>query len=113
MSKFKSIKVKYVALYFGDFLPDLMEMTIEEKGIYAVLCMKIYAAGGWILNKTSVLASICGISEENFIKYFANIKRKFQEEGEYLTHKRCLHELKKAEKRMKSQSEKGKKGAKS
>ena len=79
MSKSKSIKVKYVALYFGDFLPDLMEMTIEEKGIFTVLCMKIYAAGGWILNKTSVLASISGISEEKFTKHFANIKRKFKE----------------------------------
>jgi uncharacterized protein YdaU (DUF1376 family) len=98
MSRHRRIKVDFVALYFRDFLPDLMMMMPVERGAYTSLCFKIYDEGGWIPNSVQTLSSIAGLSEMEFARVWVNIKRKFIIEDGEISQKRCLEELQKSEK---------------
>jgi uncharacterized protein YdaU (DUF1376 family) len=98
MSKHRRIKVDFVALYFRDFLPDMMMMTTEERGAYSSLCFKIYEEGGWLPNTVRTLSSIAGLTEISFSGVWANIKHKFIIDDGEISQKRCLKELQKSEK---------------
>jgi uncharacterized protein YdaU (DUF1376 family) len=73
MSKFKPIKVDFVALYFKDWLTDFLAMGLQERGAHDTLCLKIYNEGGRLPNKPAYLASLCGIPEEDFEQIYNNI----------------------------------------
>jgi uncharacterized protein YdaU (DUF1376 family) len=106
MSKFTPIKVKFVAWHFCDCIPALNVMSTIERGIYYSLCVYLYEAGGRLTNKTEVLAKICGLPEQEFVTYWDKLKSKFVHGSDYITHKRCMTELKKTDKIIQS----GKKG---
>ena len=95
MGRFQPIRVNYVALYFRDWLPVFQTLSTIECGIYWRLCCFIYEAGGRLENKTSLLASLSGLSELEFGTYWSRIKHKFVQTGDYLYHQRCTKELKK------------------
>ncbi len=108
----KPIKVNFVALHFREFLLAILKMSHEERAIYTTLCLQIYDGGGYISSETAFLASLCGFSVEDFEKHFAKIEKKFIRKGEFLTHKRCLTELKNSYKLMKGRSRGGQTTAK-
>ena len=107
MARFSPIRVNYVALYFRDWLPALYRMSTIESGIYIRLVIHIYEAGGRLENKTEFLASISGLSELEFLPHWAKLKSKFVHGSDYLSHERCMIELRKTYKL----TEAGKKGA--
>ena len=97
MPRFKPIKVNYVALYFRDWVPALYRMSTIERGIYDSLVFHIYEAGGRLENKTSLLAQISGLPEAEFVPYWEKLKHKFVHEGDFISHKRCMIELRKTD----------------
>jgi uncharacterized protein YdaU (DUF1376 family) len=106
MARFSPIRVNYVAFYFKDWLPALYTMSTVESGIYIRLVVHLYEAGGRLENKTPLLATISGLSELEFSTHWLKLKSKFVQEGNYITHKRCLIELRRA-KRMTDAARKG------
>jgi uncharacterized protein YdaU (DUF1376 family) len=103
----KKIKVDYVALFFRDWLPDLMMMTPEVRGAYCSLCFKIYDDGGALPNNIPTLASIAGFSELDFTRVWEVLKPKFLEKNGQITHKRCTMELQRAYKQIQARSRAG------
>jgi uncharacterized protein YdaU (DUF1376 family) len=97
MTRFSPIRVNYVAFYFRDWIVATSIMSTIERGIYSSLCFHIYEAGGRLENKTSLLASLSGLSELEFLPHWATLKRKFVQQGDFITHKRCLIELRKTD----------------
>ncbi len=95
MGRFTPIRVNYVALYFKDWVLALYRMSTIERGIYDSLVFHIYEAGGRLENKTSLLASLSGLSELEFMPYWSRLKSKFVQTGDYLYHQRCTKELRK------------------
>jgi uncharacterized protein YdaU (DUF1376 family) len=107
MGRFSPIKVNYVALYFRDWIVALYRMSTMERGIYDSLVFHIYEAGGRLENKTSLLASLSGLSELEFTSHWSTLKRKFVQEGNFISHKRCMIELRKTDTLTKSRQKGG------
>ena len=71
----------------------MYSMSTIESGIYIRLIIHIYEAGGRLEDKTSLLATISGLSELEFSTHWTRLKSKFVQTGDYIIHKRCLREL--------------------
>jgi uncharacterized protein YdaU (DUF1376 family) len=89
----KKIKVEYVALYFRDWLADLLVMPPDIRGAYCSLCFKIYDEGGWLKDDKNELAGICGFSPLDFARVWPQLARKFLQANGVVTHRRCTKEL--------------------
>ena len=55
-----------------------------------------------MVRKTSFLASISGISEAEFVQHWNRLRYKFVHEGDFISHKRCMKELLKTDRLVKS-----------
>ena len=97
MGRFQPIRVNYVALYFRDWLPVFQTLSTIECGIYWRLCCFIYEAGGRLENKTALLASLSGLPELEFSTHWSRLKHKFVQAGDFISHKRCMIELRKTD----------------
>jgi uncharacterized protein YdaU (DUF1376 family) len=109
----KKIKVDYVALFFRDWLPDLMMMTPEVRGAYCSLCFKIYDNGGSLPNNMVELAAIAGFNEMEFTRVWGILKSKFIINNGQVTQKRCTQELLRAYKQIQARHRAGLTAAKS
>jgi len=103
----KKIKVDYVALFFRDWLTDLMMMTPEVRGTYCSLCFKIYDNGGSLPNSMTELAAIAGFSELDFPRVWEQLKSKFLVKDGQITQKRCTQELLRAYKQIQARHRAG------
>lgn len=107
MGRQQKIKVDYVALFFRDWLTDLMMMTPEVRGAYCSICFKIYDAGGWLPNNMTELAAIAGFNGADFEPIWEVLGAKFCVKNDKITHKRCTRELRRAHKQIQARSNAG------
>jgi uncharacterized protein YdaU (DUF1376 family) len=103
----RKIKVDYVALFFRDWLTDLMLMRPEVRGAYCSLCFKIYDNGGALPNDMTVLAEIAGFSDLDFPRIWERLKSKFLIKNGQITQKRCTQELLRAYKQIQARHRAG------
>lgn len=97
-------------LYVADYLGDTRHLTTEQHGAYLLLLMTMWRADGRLPNDDRKLARIAGCTASRWAKICDDVLAFFEVDGDDLTNKRLMFELKKASEKSIKRAEAGTKG---
>jgi len=105
----KSVDI-FFPFYIGDYLKKTQMLSCEEHGAYMLLTFSLYQNDGYLALNEKRLARVCKLSESEFTEIWEELSSYFIIEGGFISNKRVLEEIEKAQNRKKKASENGKKG---
>lgn len=97
-------------LYVADYLGDTRHLTTEQHGAYLLLLMTMWRSDGRLPNDARKLARITGCTASRWAKISDDVLAFFEVDGDDLTNKRLMFELKKASEKSIKRAEAGTKG---
>lgn len=97
-------------LYVADYLGDTRHLTTEQHGAYLLLLMTMWRSDGRLPNDARKLARITGCTASRWAKISDDVLAFFEVDGDDLTNKRLMFELKKASEKSIKRVEAGTKG---
>lgn len=97
-------------LYVADYLGDTRHLTTEQHGAYLLLLMTMWRSDGRLPNDPRKLARITGCTASRWAKISDDVLAFFEVDGDDLTNKRLMFELKKASEKSIKRAEAGTKG---
>lgn len=97
-------------LYVADYLGDTRHLTTEQHGAYLLLLMTMWRSDGRLPNDAKKLARITGCTASRWAKISDDVLAFFEVDGDDLTNKRLMFELKKASEKSIKRAEAGTKG---
>ncbi|WP_297803657.1 DUF1376 domain-containing protein [uncultured Brevundimonas sp.] len=100
----------FMQLYVADYLGDTRHLTTEQHGAYLLLLMTMWRAEGRLPNCDKKLARIVGATASRWAKIKADVLEFFEVDGESITNKRLMFELKKASEKSIKRAEAGTRG---
>ena len=95
----------YMKLWIADYLGDTQHLTTEESGAYLHLLMAMWTAGGYLENEPTKLARIARLTPWKWAKVAPSLAPFFLSDGERITQKRLLHELRNSQEISKKRAE--------
>lgn len=100
----------FMQLYVADYLGDTRHLTTEQHGAYLLLLMTMWRSDGRLPNDAKKLARISGCTASRWAKISDDVLAFFEVDGDDLTNKRLMFELKKASEKSIKRAEAGTKG---
>lgn len=97
-------------LYVADYLGDTRHLTTEQHGAYLLLLMTMWRSDGRLPNDAKKLARITGCTASRWAKISDDVLAFFEADGDDLTNRRLMFELKKASEKSIKRAEAGTKG---
>lgn len=98
-------------LYVADYLGDTRHLTTEQHGAYLLLLMAMWRSDGRLANDAKKLARITGCTAARWTKISGDVLEFFEVDGDCITNRRLMYELKKAQEKSIKRSVSGTKGA--
>ena len=100
----------FMQMYWSDYFGDTRHLSCEQHGAYLQLLGSMWLAGGKLPNDDRKLAKITGCTASRWAKIRADVMEFFEVEGEFISHKRIVFELKKAQEKSIKRAEVGSRG---
>jgi uncharacterized protein YdaU (DUF1376 family) len=97
----------FMQIYWSDYFGDTRHLSCEQHGAYLQLLGSMWLAGGSLPNDAKKLAKITGCTASRWAKICPEVLAFFSVDGDTLTHKRVMFELKKAHEKSIKRAEAG------